>query len=405
MYTWVESRKLLKRNQILSLIRHSPKPLSRSEVKRLTGYSMTTVSNCVTALLEEGLLREDACQDTGRLGRKPIFLHLNGEGGYFVGLEFNVERIHCAVLDFAGRTLYTNGADLPEGVSREGLLERIFGKTEECLDLLGPRRDRVLGIGLGLPGYIDAKSGMALSCPYLPEWTDVPIVRIMEERFRYSCCIGNNVSAMGLVFKWLPDYHEDNDFLLISIRSGVRCIPVLNQQPYSGRFSSSGEIGHLKVSAGTRVCDCGHTGCLNTEVTDISIRAILEEGMAQGQYEAVKRLAGGGPPSSALLVQAAVAGDEEAADLVRRTGSHVGRAVAVAANLFAPQKIILSGQLVKAGPLFFTPLRRQVEEECLPAVLRHVEITSSPFSDDIGALGAAALTLERDFNPISHLTN
>lgn len=405
MNTWVESRKLLKRNQILALIRHSAQPLSRSDVKKLTGYSMTTVSNCVTALLEEGLLTEDVCQDAGRLGRKPIFLRLNGAGGYFVGIEFNVERMHCAVLDFAGQTLCTDSVDIPEGISRDGLLELIFQKTEACLSMLGPRRSRVLGIGLGLPGYIDAESGVARSCPYLPEWTDVPIVRIMEDRFRHACWIGNNVSAMGLVFKWLPDYREDNDFLLISIRSGVRCIPVLNQQPYSGRFSSSGEIGHLKVSSGSRVCDCGRTGCLNTEVTDISIRSILEEGMREGRYEAVRRLAGGGRPSSALLVRAALEGDAEAASLIRRAGASVGKAVAVAANMFAPQKIILSGQLVKSGSLFFDPLRRQVEEECLPAVLEHVEITPSPFSDDIGALGAAALTLERSFNPISHLTN
>ena len=74
--------------------------------------------------------------------------------------------------------------------------------------------------------------------------------------------------------------------------------------------------------------------------------------------------------------------------------------MAEAANLFAPQKVILSGRLVQAGELFMDPLRRRVVKNCLPAVNSHMEILASPFGDGIGALGAATLTLEREFNPL-----
>ena len=50
MKTLVEQRKDQKRNQILSLIRHSNRPLSRFDIKKLTTYSMTTVSNTITEL-------------------------------------------------------------------------------------------------------------------------------------------------------------------------------------------------------------------------------------------------------------------------------------------------------------------------------------------------------------------
>lgn len=73
MKTLVESRKQLKRNHILDLIRRSPEPLSRFNIKKMTGYSMTTVSNTITELLQEQLLIEDTCSDTSRMGRKPYF--------------------------------------------------------------------------------------------------------------------------------------------------------------------------------------------------------------------------------------------------------------------------------------------------------------------------------------------
>ncbi len=403
MKTWVESRKQLKRNHILDLIRRSPDPLSRYDLKKMTGYSMTTVSNNVSELIEDQLVTEDACADSGRMGRKPVFLHLNPAGGCFIGIEFNIEALHYVVLDFTCTPLFSGEEDICEPVSADGILKLIFRKTQACLDELhrrGVPSGRVLGIGLGLPGYLDAGTGVALSYPYLADWVNIPIVQMMEERFHLPCHIGNNVGVMGLVFKWIGAYRADEDFLLISIRSGVRCIPVLNQEPYSGRISTTGEIGHLKVSSGTRVCDCGATGCLNTEIADFSIRAIVEEGFAQGRYQAVRALCGPGRPNVSLLVRAARAGDAESQALIARSARFLGTAVAEAANLFAPQKVILSGRLVQAGELFMDPLRRRVVKNCLPAVNSHMEILASPFGDGIGALGAATLTLEREFNPL-----
>jgi xylose repressor len=402
--TLVESRKQLKRNHILDLIRRSPEPLSRFNIKKMTGYSMTTVSNTITELLQEQLLTEDTCSDASRMGRKPIFLHLNGSGGYFIGIEFNIQAIHYVILDFKCTPIFSGQATITEPISTSILLDLVFQYTEECLRYLGDRRERVLGIGIGLPGYIDTAAGIALSYPHMADWENIPIVSIMEKRFHLPCYIGNNVGVMGLVFKWISEYHQCCDFLLVSIRTGVRCIPLINQQPYFGKISSTGEIGHLKVSTSNRVCDCGQVGCLNTEVTDLSIRDKIEEGFKKNQFPLVRKIADGRRPTVQMLVRAAKKGDSDAINLIKESGYYLGRAIAQAGNLFAPQKIILSGQLIEAGSLLFDSLQEQVNKECLPAICTHMEIIPSPFGGEIGALGAAALVLENEFNPIASNT-
>ena len=153
----------------------------------------------ITELLQEGLLTEDTCSDTGRMGRKPIFLHLNSSGGYFIGIEFNIQAIHYVILDFKCTPIFSGQATITEPISTSILLDLVFQYTEECLKYLGLRRERVLGIGVGLPGYIDAAAGIALNYPHLPDWKNIPIVQIMEERFQLPCYIGNNVGVMGLV--------------------------------------------------------------------------------------------------------------------------------------------------------------------------------------------------------------
>ena len=110
------------------------------------------------------------------------------------------------------------------------------------------------------------------------------------------------------------------------------------------------------------------------------------------------------PADNPKLVRAAQAGDTDAIGLIKESGFYLGRAIAQAGNLFAPQKIILSGQLVQAGNLLFDALQTQINSECLPAISNHMEIMPSPFGDDIGALGAAALVLENEFNPIASNT-
>lgn len=399
--TWVESRKQVKRNHILDLIRRSDQPLSRFDIKKMTGYSMTTVSNSVMELIQSGLLIEEECVDSNRMGRKPVHLHLNPTGGYFIGVEFNIQAIHYVVMDFACHPLFVGHAEVPDKITTPLLLDLIYQHTQECLDFLGNRRDHVLGIGLGVPGYIDVNNGMALSSPYMSDWVNIPIVKLMEEKFNLPCQIANNIGVMGLVFKWINDYHVDGDFLLISIRSGVRCIPVLNQQPYSGRLSSTGEIGHLKLSEKNQLCDCGQRGCLNTEVSDFTLRNRMEEGIAQGRFSAVSKLAGGARPTVSMLVRAALDGDAESRELITHAGYYLGTAIAETANLFAPQKIILSGKLIKAGDLLFDVIKQRLDQNCLPAIREHLEIIPSPFGDSIGAMGAAALILEREFNPMA----
>ena len=91
----MESRKYYQRNKMLSIIRYQ-KDVSRYDVKKATAYSMTTVLNTIEEMLGEGLIYEEECAEA-RVGRKPVWLRINPDGGYFIGLEFNGRIMHCVV--------------------------------------------------------------------------------------------------------------------------------------------------------------------------------------------------------------------------------------------------------------------------------------------------------------------
>lgn len=105
----ITTRKYYKRNKILNIIR-SNENISRYDVKKMTMYSMSTVLDIIDDLIASGMVYEADCEEP-RVGRKPVWLRLNPEGGYFIGAEFNAFHLHCAMLDFTGEIIYQSEED------------------------------------------------------------------------------------------------------------------------------------------------------------------------------------------------------------------------------------------------------------------------------------------------------
>lgn len=402
MKNLVEQRKEQKRNQILSLIRHSRMPLSRFDVKKSTQYSMTTVINTINDLIHQRLLLEDTCAENNRMGRKPTFLHLNPDGGYFIGIEFNIQHMYCIILDFAGNVIYSTSCSTLNNSRTEHFILQLKEQIQTCITFLGNRRTGLMGIGLGLPGYIDMDHGIALHYAYIKDWINIPIVQMIKDAFSIPCYIGNNVSSMCLAFKWLNQYRQDKDFVFVSVRTGVRSILFINGEPYLGKNCSSGELGHIKLNGCLKTCTCGQTGCLNTEVSVLALEKKIRNGIQNGAFQNIFCMAGRDITKITvdLLTRAALEGDREAIALIQETSGYLGQSLATIVNLIAPPDIIITGPLCKAGDLFLMPLLDTVNGLSVPENLSHVNISLSPYGDDIGAIGAAALILEEKFNTV-----
>ena len=111
-------RKNYKRNHILNIIRYSSSNISRSDIKRETEYSMTTVLNTVAELIDKKLIYEDEpSQNETRIGRKPTYLHLNPAGAYFIGIEFNIQKMYWAILNFSGVVIHSNHIEIENNVT------------------------------------------------------------------------------------------------------------------------------------------------------------------------------------------------------------------------------------------------------------------------------------------------
>uniref|UniRef100_UPI002A81DFF2 ROK family protein n=1 Tax=Enterocloster asparagiformis TaxID=333367 RepID=UPI002A81DFF2 len=183
---------------------------------------------------------------------------------------------------------------------------------------------------------------------------------------------------------------------------GARSIFFVNGEPYLGKNCSSGELGHLKIPYCNKLCECGQRGCLNTEVSVLSIRDKILEGIREGKFKRIAELAGGDPANVGvdLLVDAALEQDPESISLIRETAQYLGFALSSVINLISPPHMIISYRLCRAGELFLEPLRESIALNAVPENVKNMQFSPSPYGDNIGAIGAATLVLEENFNAV-----
>ena len=392
----IENRKLFKRNKILYLIRTTPR-CSRFDIKKLTSYSMSTVLSIIDELVDGGFITEEESSDV-KVGRKPTWLTINPDYGVFIGVEFHLAHINCAMLDFMGNTIHQSFLPFEADAGAGDVLEKVAALIADAYETAGGGR-RLLGIGMGIPGYGDFKNGIGIEYAPIKSWRDIPVKAFIEARFGCPCFVENNVTSMAMGYKYAHMVGGSDDFLFVSVRTGIRIVPVINNELFLSNKGYAGQLGHVKVSGGSRMCICGRRGCLNTEVADTGLRAKLIEDILAGRQQRVFELAERdlSRVNVPLFVRAALEGCEDSLKLIEETATHLGQALGMMMDILAPRHVIVYGELCRAGELFLDPLRRAIRENAMPVNTTELAITILPPDERLGAFGAAQLVLQKQF--------
>lgn len=394
----LENRKNYQRNKMLSVIRLHEN-ISRNDVKKITAYSMTTVLSTIDELIQEGLVYEESCNDS-RVGRKPVWLRINPEGGYFLGVEFNRNAIHCVALDFTGKLIYDAERNIETSEkTADQVLELVKKMIYDGIAFLGEKSKKVIGIGIGIPGYSDANRGIAISYSHLKDWKNIPVKDILEKEFHVTCYMDNNVNVMIFAYKWLVYGGKCEDMLFVSIRTGARVIPIINNQPVRGTCGYSGELGHVKVSGGSRICSCGRYGCLNSEISDVAIVNKIIDEIKVGRFREIAEAVQGDMDKVTMMsfINSVREGHADSLKLLDQVKGFIADILSMLVNIFAPRKIVLFGELAELGDILLDGVRERVSENIIKENSNGLKIMASEFGRNLGAMGAAAMVMQNAF--------
>lgn len=385
-----ETKLVAKKRGILNEVFRSER-CSRFELAQRLNINATMVGRYVSEFLDVGILVEGKPVQS-RPGRAPVPLELNPEYGAFVGLDFEALRARAVLCDFGGGTLDQEEVALPAAPARDTALETITELAESMVE----RADRpVYAVGVAAPGQVDVRAGRILHYRLLPDFDQVPIRERMESALGpdVPVFVEDNIRAVAYAEMLRGAGRGSDDFLSLAVRSGVGLGIVIDGRLYRGSNAMAGEVGYTVMSTdeGPKLV----TDLVSATGFVESTRKLLR---AWQKTEARQQLLDKGEDLRLSdLVEAAGNGDDLLEECLEQLGERLGTIVANLANLFAPEKIVLSGEVPSCCSTVRQTLERTFREHVLPQILRTTYLQDGRLGGLAGALGAAWLGFSWSF--------
>lgn len=303
----------------------------------------------------------------------------------FIGLDIGGTKILGVLYDQAGNALRR---EKKKTKAAEGI-DVVIGQISKVMGaLLDSNEDALMGIGIGVPGLVDA-NGTVLFSPNIP-FENFELSKVMNEKYQVPVVVGNDVNvAMYGEWKHLGSKQSEN-ILGLFIGTGVGGAIILDGKLYVGQGSAS-EFGHMVVNSEGAYCGCGAQGCLEAYASKTAIQKSIQNQLNKGRHSMLNALLleDGAVLKSSSLKKAIDEKDALAMDVVNRAARYLGIAVGSLVNAFHPDRIILGGGVIEAIGDYLLPIvLSEAEQHAMPGLLKTVAFSFSQLGDEAGVFGA-----------------
>jgi glucokinase len=310
--------------------------------------------------------------------------------GWAVGVDFGGTNIKAGLVSRRGEV----AASRLLSSSAYGSPSRFIGAVRDTAASMareaGLRMSRLDGIGVGVPGPIDARRGTVRMLVNVPGWRDVPLQGRLERASGVRCLVDNDANAVTLGEWRFGAGRGSRQLLGVTLGTGVGGGLVLDGSVYRGASGSAGELGHTVIVDGGERCHCGSRGCLEAYVGTAAILRLARAALRRSRG-CLRPLAAQGRLTPALVSEAARRGDPAAKRLWEEIGRRLGIGLSSAVNLLNPDRIVIGGGIANAWAFFAPALRRTLHRQALPAAAQRVRVARARLGNHAGIVGAAVL--------------
>ncbi len=282
------------------------------------------------------------------------------------------------------------------------MLKMLQKHVRQIINESGVERKRILGIGIAIPGLIDKNSGINYS--YFAN-TDRSVTDIFSKMFPYPVVVQHDLDVMARAEHLLGMGRGMEDMMYLHVgRVGIGLGMILNGELYLGNEGFVGEIGHISIANNNKLCHCGKTGCLETEVSEAALVSKVLESVQGGASTVLSQYVKEGSNTLTLqhILQALNMGDSFAINLFTQMSEHLSRAITIVIHLLNPEMIVLGGEFSVAQQYLLLPIQQNLNKYVLPRLLKNCKVTMSVLGANAPLLGSVSFVLDyvlqnRDF--------
>ncbi|HEY9028567.1 MAG TPA: ROK family transcriptional regulator [Burkholderiaceae bacterium] len=352
----------LKRGNRMAIIRQlrMHPGLSRVDLANALDLTKSTVSALVRELIDEGWLLEREVLVTGDIGRRPTPLFVDPTRLLLLGTQVGIGVVRVVLTSLTGEVLAARSAAYDTSLDVEACIGELTRTILAVAAQLGEAQ-RIIGIGVGLPGGVDQTRDQLVFAPHV-HWHQVPFGALLREALQATPLSGlpifmqndADVAALGETeFNPAP---QADPLLLVLVGEGVGAGLVVGGRLMTGARGLAGEVGHMVLQIGGPLCSCGRRGCAEALIGN---RALMRQ-------------------------------DGDAPDLAS-AGRYLGVLLQNLAVAYDPACIVLGGPAIALGDALLEPVRETLQQYAQAARLPEPTLRVARFGEDAIAVGAAAL--------------
>jgi predicted NBD/HSP70 family sugar kinase len=333
---------------VLNLVREH-QPVSRADLMRYSGLQRSTVSAITGELLAERWLKEGAVANLPR-GRKPTFLHLNANRCGVIGVDVQPNTTTLAVASMDSQFLAQES--MPTAKDPAEFLARLSRRINDLMR--AHPRSSYEGIGVSLPGRIDAASERLIFSPTLG-WSELNLKAELEQATGLPVNLENAANACALAELWSGQHTEGvRNLVAVTVSEDIGVGLVMNGQLVRGSTGVAGEFGHVAQMPGGPKCRCGNSGCWEVLASNSAAVRYYAEAATVRKGEVGSKSDMATVPFADIL-RLVERGDPRACKALNQMAHHLGAGIAMLVTGLAPDLLVVVGEVTRAwdkvGPI------------------------------------------------------
>ncbi len=301
---------------------------------------------------------------------------------YSIGVDLGGTNLRAAAMDPAGNLLKKTAAATNVEAGREAVIGDIVGAVAGLRDQLGP--EELVGVGIGVPGFIRLEEGMIVGSHNLPFFNEFPLRDEIRRRLGRPVILENDANAAALGEKWRGAGQDVNDLVLLTLGTGIGGGIISGGKVLHGRDGMGGELGHMTVAPNGNPCGCGNVGCMEKHASATALEAMA------------KLVSLGDNLTAKQVYELAVEGNPLARHCFECMGRALGIGLATLINIFNFPLYLLSGGPLPAWDFFAPAMLSEIARRSFTFRNTHTRVEKAILGNQAGLFGAAYLPfLER----------
>ena len=280
----------------------------------------------------------------------------------YIAFDIGGTQIKYGIISEAGRALKRKTVATEIHLGGEQIIQKLILLSKKLMN-----EHTIAGIGISTAGIVDINKGIVTGgADHIPGYSTIPIIDRLQEILKVPVSIDNDVNCAAFGEKWNGSVREKENFIMLTIGTGVGGAIFIDGELYRGHSFSAGEWGNMLIEGKTF-----------EEVASIS-----------GLIRLVRKYKGKGEWNGRTIFELYDKGDREVAQAVGIFFKHLAIGISNLAYIFNPETIIIGGGITDRGNEFLKEVKEEISKYLNQEIYNNCEIELAQNGNCAGMIGA-----------------